>query len=95
VSSRIIDKVVQKLGRCLSEPWTTDKDAPVMDLLAGEITARTRGKDPREHYRQLIAEFEKSDYTRVDSPATPEQKARLQAYRRMRSLSRTWPGSRS
>jgi phosphoglucomutase len=49
-----------------------------MDLLAAEITART-GKDPGEHYRRLIAEFEKSYYTRVDAPATPEQKARLQS----------------
>lgn len=29
--------------------WTTDKDGPIMDLLAAEITART-GKDPGEHY---------------------------------------------
>src|SRR5439155_10078599 len=32
--------------------WTTDKDGPIMDLLAAEITART-GKDPGEHYREL------------------------------------------
>ena len=31
--------------------WTTDKDGPIMDLLAAEITART-GKDPGEHYRR-------------------------------------------
>ena len=36
--------------------WTTDKDGPIMDLLAAEITART-GKDPGEHYRELVAEF--------------------------------------
>jgi phosphoglucomutase len=58
-------------------PWTTDKDGPVMDLLAAEITART-GKDPGEHYQQLIAEFGKPYYVRIDAPATPEQKARLQ-----------------
>ena len=34
--------------------WTTDKDGPIMDLLAAEITART-GKDPGEHYRELTA----------------------------------------
>lgn len=113
VSSRIIDMVVQNLGRRLSEvpvgfkwfapglfdgsccfggeesagasflrfdgsAWTTDKDGPVMDLLAAEITART-GKDPGEHYRQLIAEFGESYYTRIDAPAAPEQKARLQS----------------
>jgi len=48
-----------------------------MDLLAAEITART-GKDPGEHYRELSAEFGTSYYTRIDAPATPEQKARLQ-----------------
>ena len=57
--------------------WTTDKDGPIMDLLAAEITART-GKDPGEHYRELTAEFGSPCYTRIDAPATPEQKAQLQ-----------------
>lgn len=112
VSSSMIDRVVQKLGRRLCEVpvgfkwftpglfdgsycfggeesagasflrhdgtvWTTDKDGPIMDLLAAEITART-GKDPGEHYRELTAEFGTPFYTRIDAPATPEQKARLQ-----------------
>jgi len=111
VSSSLIDRVVEKLGRRLSEVpvgfkwfvpglfdgsccfggeesagasflrhdgtvWTTDKDGPIMDLLAAEITART-GKDPGEHYQELTAEFGTSYYTRIDAPATPEQKARL------------------
>jgi phosphoglucomutase len=57
--------------------WTTDKDGPIMDLLAAEITART-GLDPGEHYRELTAVFGDPRYTRIDSPATPEQKARLE-----------------
>ncbi len=57
--------------------WTTDKDGPIMDLLAAEITART-GKDPGEHYRELTAEFGTPYYTRIDAPATPEQKSQLQ-----------------
>jgi phosphoglucomutase len=112
VSSGLIDLVVRKLGRRLSEVpvgfkwfvpglfdgsccfggeesagasflrhdgtvWTTDKDGPIMDLLAAEITART-GKDPGEHYQELVAEFGASHYTRLDAPATPAQKARLQ-----------------
>jgi phosphoglucomutase len=112
VSSSMIDRVVQKLGRKLSEVpvgfkwfapglfdgsycfggeesagasflrfdgsvWTTDKDGPIMNLLAAEITART-GKDPGEHYRELTAKFGKPYYTRIDAPATPEQKASLQ-----------------
>ena len=57
--------------------WTTDKDGLIMDPLAAEITART-GKDPGEHYRALTAEFGTAYYTRIDAPATPEQKARLE-----------------
>jgi len=56
--------------------WTTDKDGPIMDLLAAEMTART-GKDPGEHDQELAAEFGTSSYTRIDAPATPAQKARL------------------
>jgi phosphoglucomutase len=56
--------------------WTTDKDGLVPNLLAAEITART-GKDPGEHYEELTAEFGKSYYTRIDAPATVEQKSRL------------------
>ena len=57
--------------------WTTDKDGPIMDLLAAEITARTN-KDPGEHYRELTAEFGIPYYTRIDAPASPDDKARLQ-----------------
>jgi phosphoglucomutase len=112
VSSSMIDRVVNKLGRRLFEVpvgfkwfveglidgslgfggeessgatflrrdgtvWTTDKDGLVPNLLAAEITART-GKDPGEHYQQLTAEFGTSYYTRIDAPATPEQKTRLE-----------------
>jgi phosphoglucomutase len=112
VSSSMIDRVVTKLGRKLSEVpvgfkwfvaglvdgsfcfggeesagasflrrdgtvWTTDKDGPIMDLLAAEITART-GRDPGQHYQELTAEFGNPLYTRIDAPATPEQKAKLQ-----------------
>src|SRR5262249_40159574 len=34
-------------------------------------------KDPGEHYRELTAAFGTPYYTRIDAPATPEQKARL------------------
>ena len=112
VSSSMIDRVVNKLGRRLAEVpvgfkyfaprlfdgsycfggeesagasflqqdgkvWTTDKDGILMDLLAAEITART-GKDPGEHFQALVAEFGTPYYTRIDAPATPEQKARLE-----------------
>src|SRR5947207_1194846 len=57
--------------------WTTDKDGPIMDLLAAEITA-CMGKDPGELYQELTTEFGTPYYTRSDAPATPAQKARLQ-----------------
>ena len=56
--------------------WATDKDGPIMALLAAEITART-GRDPGEHYRALTAELGTPHYTRIDAPATPAQKATL------------------
>ena len=56
--------------------WTTDKDGPIMDLLAAEITART-GKDPGQHFSELAHKFGMPYYTRIDAPASPEQKARL------------------
>jgi phosphoglucomutase len=56
--------------------WTTDKDGPLLALLAAEITAVT-GKDPGEHYKELTAEFGTPCYTRIDAAATPEQKAKL------------------
>ena len=58
--------------------WTTDKDGLIMDLLAAEITART-GKDPGEHFNELVAEFGMPYYTRVDRSATPDQKTKLAA----------------
>ena len=57
--------------------WTTDKDGLVPNLLAAEITART-GKDPGEHYQELTAEFGTPYYTRIDAPATSEQKMKLE-----------------
>ena len=47
-----------------------------MALLAAEITART-GKDPGLHYQELTAAFGTSYYTRIDAPATQDEKARL------------------
>jgi phosphoglucomutase len=111
VSSSMIDRVVQSLGRTLSEVpvgfkwftpglfdgmccfggeesagasflrrdgsvWTTDKDGPLLDLLAAEIMART-GKDPGEHFRELTTQFGTPYYTRIDAAASPEQKAKL------------------
>ncbi len=57
--------------------WTTDKDGPLLNLLAAEITART-GRDPGEHYLDLTRDLGTAYYTRIDTPATPAQKAQLQ-----------------
>ncbi len=58
--------------------WTTDKDGLILGLLSAEITART-GRDPGEHYRDLTRCFGESFYTRIDTPATREQKEKLKA----------------
>jgi phosphoglucomutase len=112
VSSAMIDRVVKRRGRTLSEVpvgfkwfapglfdgtccfggeesagasflcrdgsvWTTDKDGILLDLLAAEITALS-GRDPGEHHRDLVAEFGEPRYTRIDAPATPAEKAKLE-----------------
>jgi phosphoglucomutase len=56
--------------------WTTDKDGPIMGLLAAEITAVT-GKDPGEHYRALTDRYGAPTYTRIDAPAGPAEKKQL------------------
>ena len=56
--------------------WTTDKDGVILGLLAAEITAVT-GRDPGQHYAELTASYGAPSYTRLDAPATPEQKAKL------------------
>ncbi|MFO0881611.1 MAG: phosphoglucomutase (alpha-D-glucose-1,6-bisphosphate-dependent) [Gemmataceae bacterium] len=58
--------------------WTTDKDGPILGLLAAEIVATT-GKDPGQHYQALTAQYGTPAYTRIDAPATPEQKKKLKA----------------
>lgn len=63
---------VRRSGRV----WTTDKDGILLGLLACEITAVT-GRDPALHYREIEERLGRSFYTRIDTPATPEQKARL------------------
>lgn len=56
--------------------WTTDKDGIILGLLAGEIMAIT-GRDPSEMYADLENRFGRSVYTRLDIPATTEEKSAL------------------
>jgi phosphoglucomutase len=56
--------------------WTTDKDGILMNLLACEITAKTK-KDPGELYGEIEKRFGRAFYERMDVPASPEQKAAL------------------
>jgi phosphoglucomutase len=53
--------------------WTTDKDGPLLDLLAAEILAVT-GHDPAESYAALEQQFGAPVYERMDAPANPAQK---------------------
>jgi phosphoglucomutase len=56
--------------------WTTDKDGPVLGLLAVEMSART-GRDPGEHYAAITRDLGDPSYARIDAPATVEQKRAL------------------
>ncbi len=56
--------------------WSTDKDGIILCLLAAEITAVT-GKDPGIHYQELVKKYGNPVYTRIDAPATKDQKAIL------------------
>ncbi len=58
--------------------WTTDKDGPILNLLAAEMIAKT-GKDPGVRYRELAAEFGSPFYKRVEAPATLAVKAALKS----------------
>jgi phosphoglucomutase len=58
--------------------WSTDKDGIILCLLACEIMAVT-GKDPGEHYQELVEKFGAPVYDRIDAPASREQKAKLAA----------------
>lgn len=58
--------------------WTTDKDGPILGLLAAEITAVTR-KTPDLVYRELTSRFGDPAYTRIDAPAGAEQRKKLAA----------------
>ncbi len=56
--------------------WSTDKDGIILNLLAAEITAKTK-KDPGEIYKEFEAKYGKAYYQRIDAPASPQQKAVL------------------
>ena len=56
--------------------WTTDKDGPIMCLLASEIIAKT-GRSPSELHASLVERLGESWYARVDAAATPAEKAAL------------------
>jgi len=58
--------------------WTTDKDGFIMALLAAEILAVT-GKDPHQHYLELVKELGQPCYGRVEAVASLEQKKVLTA----------------
>jgi len=58
--------------------WTTDKDGPILCLLAAEIVARS-GRDPGERYRELTRTLGDPAYERIDAPATAAQKKVLAA----------------
>ncbi|MCT8346470.1 phosphoglucomutase (alpha-D-glucose-1,6-bisphosphate-dependent) [Photorhabdus temperata] len=57
-------------------PWSTDKDGIILCLLAAEITAVT-GENPQQRYNKLAARFGTPSYSRIQAPASHQQKALL------------------
>jgi phosphoglucomutase len=58
--------------------WSTDKDGIILALLGAEICAVT-GKDPGEHYQELVAQHGLPYYARIDAPAKHAEKEKLAA----------------
>lgn len=59
-------------------PWSTDKDGPLLCLLAAEMTAREQAT-PSEQYERLTQRFGAPVYQRLDAPADGETRRRLTA----------------
>jgi phosphoglucomutase len=57
-------------------PWSTDKDGPLLCLLAAEIAAR-HGKSPSDVYASLTERFGAPAYARIDSPLDPSRRTRF------------------
>ncbi|OED42515.1 phosphoglucomutase, alpha-D-glucose phosphate-specific [Endozoicomonas sp. (ex Bugula neritina AB1)] len=60
------------------QTWCTDKDGFILALLAAEIIAVT-GKDPSEHYQELVDKYGAPVYQRIQAEANTEQKKVLSA----------------
>ncbi len=58
------------------KPFSTDKDGIIMNMLAVEITEKTK-KDISDIYNELEERFGKCFYKRVDIPTTPEIKEKI------------------
>jgi phosphoglucomutase len=76
-----------------STVWTTDKDGIAPALLAAEITAHG-GRDPAEHYRDLVRELGEPFADRVEAPASVDQKAKLAKLARKQIRSTTLAGEK-
>ncbi len=63
-----------------SSPWSTDKDGPLMCLLAAEIMAKS-GKSPSEIYAGLTEKLGAPIYQRMDAPADDHTRKILKSLR--------------
>ncbi|MCR4667047.1 MAG: phosphoglucomutase [Desulfovibrio sp.] len=61
-----------------ASPWSTDKDGPIMCLLACEMMAR-EGRSPSEIYADLTEKFGEPIYQRLDAPADSRTKSILKS----------------
>jgi phosphoglucomutase len=61
-------------------PWSTDKDGPLLCLLAAEIMAK-EGKSPSDVYADLTERLGEPAYQRLDAPADDSVRTTLEALR--------------
>ena len=64
---------------CLDgKTWSTDKDGPLLCLLAAEMMAKEKAS-PSELYKRLTAELGAPVYERIDSPADEKVRTRVKS----------------
>lgn len=59
-------------------PWSTDKDGPLLCLLAAEMMAK-EGKSPSELYKDLTDRLGSPVYQRLDAPADDKVRSKLKS----------------
>ena len=73
-------------------PWSTDKDGPLLCLLAAEMMAR-EGKSPSDLYKGLTDRLGEPSYQRLDAPADDKVRSVLKGIKSESVSMKTLAGS--